>query len=566
MVLFRTSMVTSLVSDSLFPGIFGLPADEEVRRSAFFVLTSEGRGWVSADGSLSWRPSLSKIEESLANRHAERLALMPDAATADCVGLGTEPGEAPVLVAIHVADHLAEAEALFDRQPDERHYDLLTAAGVRYRGGEPAGTYWRARFVNELPTHLLAGALSGFQRTGLCNAFFLKHGRVDDALVDGLRRAAGARIKTARSTALAVVCRMASRIRHTPVTMTCVPPAADAPSAYGDIVPAGFVLAALETSAEREQPAVAAAATLVRRYLDRHRVSGLWSFHAGGLPTATDSALTLLGFGGGDDIEQLEQFSDGAGGYLPQLSAPARDERHMERTPDIEHWCQSDLGTTCLIRALRSGAGLASRTPLDWLRRRFTNRSTLYFANPYLTDWALALAIQHDADAADLRDRLSAEVSNSVNPDGSFGQYDRMLSTALAVLTLGLIGAGGPRLRSSQLWLATQLAEPGFGPPATPFYSTQRMVDTSRGQLRGPTVLRCNGQWHALTVYEDSRRAIVASLAAQALAMPADGADHAVAEAAAHPRYRATSLSSYVEQFALPPYLEAHGARGTSGA
>ncbi|MGE0041724.1 MAG: hypothetical protein AB7V01_11115 [Vicinamibacterales bacterium] len=555
-VMFRASMVRSLVDPALIPAMFGLPADPGAATGSFIVLTSAGCGFASADGGpLPWVAGAGADQPSLAVRWARQIRLLPEVATADCVGIGALPGAAPVVLAVDVRDGLGAATALFEARPDERDYGLLRAVGVRPAGGEPAGDHWRARFTNELPQHLLAAAVSRFSRTHHCNQFFLQHGRIDGTLAAGLASAASGRVVEARQRALGMALRIALAARQAPMPMTAVPVGPAAAYPYGDVVPFGFLLAAI-AGARRESPSLDAATTLVRRHLDAARAGGLWPFHRGGLPTATDSALVLLGRGGADEVERLERFNDGAGAYVPQLWAAERDEARMQWTPQVDHWCQPDFGTTCLARALRAREGLPERTPLAWLEAGFARRSALYFANPYLVDWALALAVARDPAAGGLRARLAAEILAGADAEHGFGAYDHALSTALAVLALGALGVGSRAVRLAQVRLAELTGASGFGPPPTPFYSTERVVEHAGGVIRGRGVLRVGDEWHALTLYEDGFRAVVASLVAQALAVPADPfTDDPAPAGPVHPRYRARSAEAYVAGFALPPYI-----------
>lgn len=552
-------MIRTIVDPGLIPTVFSLDREGAVEESAFLVLTSAGRGVARAeDGSLSWTASGEAGGGSLAERWAGRLALVPDLASADCVGIGARPGRPPVVLSLRVRDGVADADALFEREPDRTHYDLLSAVGVRYLSGEPAGACWRARFRNELPRHLLAAALSGFSRTGHCNDFFLDHGQIDERLAAGLVVAAAGRIRDAHAHTLTIVLRLAVAARRQSLPMTCVPASPDVPLPFGNVVPLGFLLAAAEgdrTGGEKAQ----AVAILLRRHLDGLRCEGLWPFHRGHLPTATDSALVLIGHRGVAEIEALERFNDGSGFYLPQLTASARDGLHMAATSETEHWCQGDLGTTSLVRALRAGAGLAPRTPLARLARTFDARGSLFFANPYLMDWALALALEHDPEGEALRDRLRREILASANADGSFGAFDQALSTALAILALRALGVRHRPVLRAQVRLAELVGAHGCGVASTPFYSTRRLTESAAGLIRGRGILRVGEEWHALSLYEDTHRMVVSALASQALDVPATAEEGAAADASAaspHPRYRAASAEAYVAGFALPPYIK----------
>jgi hypothetical protein len=303
---------------------------------------------------------------------------------------------------------------------------------------------------------------------------------------------------------------------------------------------------------------VKAASVLADRFLSGHRVGNLWPFHHGGLPTATDSALVLLGRKNAQAIEALEEFSDGAGGYLPQLSSDEGDALHMRREEATQHWRQADFVTTCLVRALRRSAGMVPGAPVGWLAKRFDRRAGLFFANPYLVDWALALAIAGDEDAAQLRYSLSLEILSSRNADGSFGRFDEPLSTATAIAALAALGHRSRAICVAQLQLLGWLEAQGHGPATTPFFSSRSLAsDATHGVIRGRGLLAVGKCWHALSLYEDTHRMVLDAFVILALQAPSDPGDPVIAPLAApHPRYLARKPSVYVEGFALPPYLE----------
>lgn len=558
-VLFRTRAFIAFTSAEQLGRMFGLPIGVDIAASACVALTSAGKCLTfAADGPWTWPLGAPKFSAAAATPDcfAERLSTLPAAERADCLAFGQLAGFPPVVMSLAIEDGVATAEALFDRPPPDDHYDLLAAVGVRYLGGVPRGCNWRARFENRLSQHLLAGALSGFARTGHCNRFFLQHGRIDDTLAAGLVAAAAARVEGGLNAAVASAVALALSARRTELAMTCVPPAPQSPYPFGDLVPLGVLAYALRSMARR-MLAAEAAASLCDRYLARHRIGHLWSFHRGRLPTATDSALILLYQANVDGVDALERFADGAGGYVPQLSNAEGDAWHMQESAALQHWCRSDFGTTCLVRALRNAAGLEQRTPTIWLENWFERRAALFFANPYLVDWVLALAIGDGAAARHLRNRLTTEILASANDDGSFGRFDKPLSTALAIVALATLGHQSRAIRLAQLWLIGALEPQGRGPVTTPFYSTQRLpAAASAAAMRGRGILAVDGQWHALSLYEDTHRMVLTAFTVLALQAPCDARERALAPAAApHPRYLAPSVDRYVEAFALPPYI-----------
>ncbi|HEX5454144.1 MAG TPA: hypothetical protein VFX06_10145 [Stellaceae bacterium] len=553
--IFNLNDVLAIAPATIVRQMFFLPEGQDVAPYSHIALTAAGGvlaprlegALCRPEGGAPIAPAAG--EDTLRDRY-EALLRPLSWDDAMCLGLGRAAPFPPVAMAVERLEDHAVATAVLAARPSTAHFELLEACGVRFLGCDQEGNFFRARFRNALDVHLFSGMLAAFGRTGNCNRFFLRHADIDAQLAAGLIGAGRARVAAARAGAYAVLARLAAEARRGPLAMTCVSPGA-APAPYGDLVPLGFLARALAASAERPHQA---AAELVRRHLRARSEDGLWAFHSGGLPTATDSSLVLLGVGDQDAVERLERFGDGGGGYLPQRAAAVRRPGYMQMTEANRHWCQPDLATTCLVRALRRNAGLSEKTPLCSLERAFDRRSGLFFANPHLMDWVFALAIRDDPDASELRDRLCAEMRASARPDYSFGGYDVALSTALAILTLAALGARGRLLHCAQVRLAGLIGETGQWPAATPFYSTLAGFPDAVGQ---PGLLRPG---HALSLYEDTCRIIVTSLVALALGEICDPALRDLptgdGEEAA-PRYRCTSVGDYVSRFALPPYLAA---------
>jgi hypothetical protein len=554
MVLFRLDAIRPLADDARIRAMYYLPDDLDLAPYSHVVLTSAGRLLGPKEGETLFLIGIEGITESpapddsLYRRHRARLTVFPPD-EADCVGFGMKGNLPPVLLHLTVREGYGEARAILRREPVREHYELLRAVGVEYLGGEHEGGYFVASFRNKLPVHLQAGALAHFSRTGNCNGFFLNHGEIDSELESGLMRASEDRTKAGFSRALAACALLAKRATTEPLAMTCQPPPPAAPFPYGDLVPLGFLLRALNLVPEGP---LSGARHFVEQKLLAAQSSGLWAFHTGRLVTATDSVLILMGLAEPSSVESLERFADGSGGYYPQLWSETKEPGRMLRTEAVSHWCQTDFATTCLVRGLRASAGLDERTRLAYLEHNFANRAGLYFANPYLVDWALAGAIRRDEAAGALKARLLDEVVASRNEDFSFGQYDVALSTSLAILTMGALGFRGRTMRMAQIRLIEMVGPSGVWPESTPFYST---LSTVRQTLR-PQLVEVAGTVHELSLYYDTHRIIGTALAAEALGEPCSPELHDIrAHGDAHPRYGCPNQAQYVAKFALPSYV-----------
>jgi hypothetical protein len=583
MVLFDLRAIRQLTDDAIVREMYHLPEGIDLEPSSHVVLTSHGRFLASQTKSWLSEPNLGKgwspqmIKSSLAERFSQQLALFP-VDEAHCLGLGEKSPFAPVLLHIKInPEGYGEAQAIFEQEPSREHYELLQAVGVKFLGGETKGNYYVAQFRNRLPVHIHAGILSHFSRTGHCNLFFLQQGNIDSLLEEGLLKAAEVRIKFAKNRACQAVAKLATEAcLDSNLGMTCQPPAPAQSFAYGNLVPLGFVFKALNVAiSSNTEPDILEADQTLRKFLEDNRQEKLWAFQTGRLVTATDSALILQGFDDEDAVQALEIFADGRGGYYPQLWSSEEEPGKMLFEDSCRHWCQTDYATTCIIRGLQLRAGLPTKTSIDYLEGGFARRSGLYFANPYLVDYALACGIENDSTAEFLRQKLLNEILASMNEDYSFGNYDLAFSTALAILCMASLGFRGRTLRSAQLRLLDFMDSGGMFPVATPFYSSLRIAPkipsknllglllthnlASGGQQK--QIRQVQGEYHSISLYIDTCQMISTSVAALALAQnyfpeqyDLDWRKSSIQDI--HPRYQCSNHCEYIAKFALPYYLQ----------
>ncbi|WGV27151.1 hypothetical protein [Halotia branconii] len=589
MVLFNLSPIRHLANEDTIKAMYHLPMEIDLTAYSHVVLASSGRFLASADQSRlveavsgkGW--SRESIRHSLFDRFAKQLALFP-VDEADCLGLGEQLDiYPPVLLHIKIQEGIGHAQAIFEREPTKEHYELLQAVGVKFLGGEAKEGYYLAQFQNRLPVHIHAGILSHFSRTAHCNLFFLQHGNIDPPLENGLLKAAEGRITWARNLSIKTLTKLALKTSDRSLAMICQSPPPNPSFPYGDLVPLGFLLNALNTAtnfSETLDNSIAQstidARQVLSQFLLNQRQDHLWAFHSNRLVTATDSALILQGFNDPNAVEALERFADGLGGYYPQLWSIDEQPKKMVLDQSCRHWCQSDYATTCMVKALRQEAKLETKTPADYLTVGMANRSGLYFANPYLVDWVLARAICHDQSesAALLRQQLLSEVLASLNADYSFGKYDVALSTALGILIMAALGFRGRTMRAAQIRLLEFIDTQGRWPITIPFYSSLRLdpeiptkdllelsminafvPKTSIHQQR--QVRNIQNQYHGISLYWDVHRCISTSLAFLALSEPCSPTQQDLPDKLqdVHPRYLCDRHCEYIAKFALPPYL-----------
>ena len=516
-VAFRLDALRPFADAALLRAMFALPETWQDGADTHVVLTPAGPLLVDGQGvvRVAARPTepLAPVRgPSLATRFAASLALLPEE-DGDCLGVGQLPGQPPVVLHVRIDGVVGHASAWFGAAPSGERLDLLRSVGVEWVDThEVGGGAVVVRFRNRLDRHLTAGILAGFRRTDHCNMFFLQQGRPDGAIEQGLVSAAADRIRYAADKAMSRLRALAERSVHTPLALRCLPPPPAVEEPYGDLVPLGFLLAACP-----HEP--------LRSVVAAHGRDGLWSYHRGGLATAMDTGFVALGIADGRTVHALDAFEGPDGGSYAQRWADTPTPGAMLRTPANAHWCQEDFVTTCLVEAVRREHGQPARAGvLAWLDRRYANRHSVFVANPFLVDWALArAAVGPDADAnadgpaAELARRLRTDLLAAQNPDGTFGRFDRGLSTALAALAVARLGVRGKPLLMAQLALADLIDAEGAAPTATPFFSALLEPPASL-QDRSATASEPEpGRGYSVTYYRDVHAIISTALTALAL-------------------------------------------------
>ena len=582
MVLFNLSAVRNITEDITVREMFFLPTDTKLDLYSHAILTSQGGFLAPCEGTQLINSSSKNVysigntETSLHERFSSQVTMFP-VDEADCLGMGEKSPFPPVLLHLKINSGYGEAKAVFEQKPDQKDYELLRAVGVKFLGGYQEGSYYIAEFRNRLPVHIHSGILAHFNRTGNCNLFFLQHGNIDSQLKEGLIKASESRVNWAKNLCFQKVAQLSHQACHQSMAMTCQPPLSVKSFACGDLVPLGFILKALNAATDSS---ISTVRQELSSFLLNKRQDGLWSFHTDGLITSTDSVLVLQGFNNPEAVEALEIFAEDCGSYhprgshtyCPQLSSEDEQPGKMLVNDRNRHWCQSDYTTTCLVKALRKEAGLTTKTTTNYLAAGFETRSGLFFANPYMVDWALASALNNDESATELKQKLLAEILATINDDYSFGVYDVALSTAFAILSLAILGCRGRILRLAQLRLLEFIEPKGNLPLCTPFYSTlvidRKLIPSN--QLfklslrdRRQQLVTIHDQYHGISYYDDSHRMIITAVTALALSQNCDPniiSDTNLTEMTqmdSHPRYKCLNHSEYITKFALPPYLSA---------
>lgn len=556
LVLFEIEGFKSVANEEVMVDMYFLNKDVTLSEFNYVILTNEGRylskanvqGFIHGE---TLEPYSYNGEDNLYSAYSE-LLVDYKVNDAQSFAVAEDPEFGKVLLYIQLKDGLAYSEGLFKNPPTQEMYEFLQAVGVRYVGGQQHDESFRAQFVNQLSTHIMSGTINDYSRTDNCNVFFFRHGRIDAFLKDGLFTAAQKRIAITLNRVKDDLKQVAHSCMNEKLSMTWLPPQGNETFPFGDLVPKGFVNRALKNVGETQIQ------SKLEADIFNKKLRGLWTFETDDLETSTDSVLVLQSVKDENAARQLDQFFDGKNGLYPQLWATEPKPGEMVYDPRKRHWCQADIATTAYAIALQKKNGLEVATEMvDFVIDSFDQRSDLYFANPYMIDWIYAQTLTQLEGTQDLQAKLKYELLNSLNEDYSFGQFDKVLSSAFGVLALLELGYEGNVISALQLHIINHYYQEKNG-KNIPFYSS---LINDEEKTEGRTV-KVNDFVLDLSLHEDSHDMIYVSIVAMALnhqILPENLKENTLEfiENEPHGRYASSTIQNYVEQYALKPYMRA---------
>ncbi len=539
-VAFHLPSVREVADDDQIRGMYFLDESVDLDSIEAIAMAPGGASMLLKDGTVRLPPACPRSQESgpsLLDSHAEELRHLEPLGRL-CIGVGRIAGLPPVALALDFENGFARGAAVLRSEPRGGGLDLLSAIGVGILSTTTLSDgRVRVELENRLAAHLDAARLSQYRRTGNCNRFFLSHGEADGDLERGLVEAARARIAAGRERLATATIEVATRALDESLALHQRPPGATETKPYGDLVPLGFLGAALiavRDAGGGEADAAAKTLTRLRTHVDSHRRHGLWGYSRGCIPTSTDTALVALA-GLDPDFDALESLRGDSGGFIPQAVTTEGGGDAMRRTPATAHWEEEDIPTTALVEAMRLDAGLDPIIDARWLLQRFRKWGGLYFTPPTMGLWALArfasrlperpaaASTEEEPDIAwdgELRSVLIRMVHAARRVRESGSDLDPVLRESLGILALAELGAADRFALSGQVRvLAAWERDEGV---ETPFHSTLiRRPARDFGELMSmqadPSTAFLYDTAHAVTLYEDPHRLVVTALACLAL-------------------------------------------------
>ncbi len=556
MVLFNLDAIKEIATEETIKKMYFLNEAIDISSHSYVVLTSQGRYLApkKETADLFHGENLVDYAYTGPDTLKTRFARVQDKFAIDSVdtlAYGQDDEYGDVFLFVKIDGSTAHATSLFTNEPSQQHYELLPAIGVNYKGGKFKGDVFVAEYENLLPVHIESAIFADFTRTDSCNYFFFKHGNIDANLFKGLSMAVQGRAKRQRAKAELLLAEVAERALIEKLAMSWLPPEGNEKFPFGDLVPLGFVSRALKKTGLTELQ------ERVEKRLLEKKLRGLWSFEMDDLETSIDSALVMQGLNDAKAASLIEKFSDGTGGYYPQLWSMNPVAGEMQFVPEKRHWCQTDLAPTALIYALRRKAGFEPEVKTEqYLLDNFNIRSGLYFANPFLVDWTFAQGLSYINKANNYKELLCKEILAALNSDGSAGKFDHVLSSAFACLALNEAGYRGKAIESIQTFIALNY-ERHLNGSSIPFYSSLITGDKS---FKGRKV-SVNGYDLALSFHEDSYNMVYLAAVVMALNLdkPSGQNENDFVEHIPTPlRYTCKTHLEYIEMAALIPYMNAN--------
>ena len=560
-VSFHLPTVRSVATDDQVRGMYFLPEETNLDAIEAIAMAPGGAAMLLKDGSIRLPPRCPVTQpeqQSLLETHAAELDMLGNLGFL-CIGIGRIPGLPPVALALDFDDGFARGAAVFSSAPKGDGLELLAAIGARILETEPLEDgRVLVHLETRLETHLDAARLSGYRRTGNCNQFFLTHGSATGNIEHGLIEASRVRIAAGRERLAEAVIERASKAIDEGLSLQMRAPGQSSTVPYGDLVPLGFLAAALRRIGESDGPHSNAARTVlanVIEHIEQHRASGFWGYSRGCIPTSTDTSLVALS-GVMPDFEALDQLRGPTGGFTPQRCSETGEDFTMQRSAATAHWEEEDVPTTALLESLRIDNGLASKVDAKWFLARFPRWGGLYFNSPMFGLWGMsrissrlgpwepleadthdepgrkespeaALERQHRSELHTLRSIIIRMLAAQRTADGGFGRFDPMLNNSLAVLACEELGVLDRAATIAQLQILDAWEHPRS--TETPFHSTLALprpgtFEAMMQQQQLPASALLHEYVHQVSTYEDPHRLITTALACLALHIDADPA------------------------------------------
>ncbi|MHA1378169.1 MAG: hypothetical protein ACTSRG_07285 [Candidatus Helarchaeota archaeon] len=408
---------------------------------------------------------------------------------------------------------MAEGYGVFKNLPNTQNYPILSAVGITFKGISNFLGRNYVHFRNYIYMHTEdSGNLTNFTRTGFCPEFFAQEGEIEGDLELSLRNVTRMRAMDAAEKGIQYINNdiiLRNLSSDFPILIKNMTSGTNKRS--GNIAPYGSILKVLEIYNSTNSTYNASTYKL-KEWLINTQNHDLWGFHEGYIATSLDSSLVFEGLTNDTAINATQIFRTGTGGFIAQLNDSRYPYYSMDVIEENNFWMNEDFGTTAYCYYFLNSINKKNITTLNFLINNYENRSSMWIANPYYIDYITAKALFNQTGASNLIQDLINKTLINRNSDGTWGNFDKVLSTSFAILTLSELNYSGIEVDIGKLKLVQMQNQNGSWDSSDLYFSA-----LYKGKEGSPNNLCVNGGYYDLTLYEDIDQIVTSSWAVLAL-------------------------------------------------
>jgi len=421
---------------------------------------------------------------------------------------------------VTIKNGIGFATAVFSVLPSTKNYDLLEVIGISYYGYTSINNYYYLNFTSNILIHVGAGELMNFTHTQKCVDFFINGAVITPESEISLRQVIRARAEQVGSIGANFLFNSIKNRELYTSPLLAENVSMGTSDRFGNIASYGIVAKALQRYNLNSSK--------IRQWLIAHQKYGLWGFHAGPVNTsivcsgtnapvevdAIDSALVFEGLFNLSSIALLDIYRRPSGGFTAQLNDTG-GPYSMNSSNQIWFWCQEDYGVTANAFYFLNNLSLSNSSILEYLKLHFNERCSMWLANPYYIEYLTARALKNQTGTAIYLQNITQKILNETNLDGSWGNYDKALSTAFAILTLKELNYTGLELDRGLLQLIKMQQANGNWNSSDIYFSA-----LDRGLTNLYKSININGEYFDYILYKDIDSIITTSYCILALSNP----------------------------------------------
>jgi len=375
------------------------------------------------------------------------------------LGISRTRGTKPITLAIEFnREQKGNGYAIFPFFSGDYDYSLLKIVGVTYRGFEKLDDgRFIVKFDIDIKRHLNSGRVFGYKKGGMCSMFFRERGDIN-AVKASIKETLKNMVSYTEGKALDFLTKKIDASLFKPLFFR-YEDGRKQMEPHGEIAPFGFIFRAIK------EYGIKGSHTYIEK-MKSFQENGLYSWNRGTPKTPADTCLALEAVDTPPSENFIKKF------WISGRGLSAGRLCSEENTPPLgaRFWCEPDLPFSACI-----GYFLPDPSPLKTDIIRIIKNSlpssefSIFIANPYLARYYIARLIKKDTQSCGY---LVSKTLGEQNEDGSWGSYDTVISTALAILTLNECDYYGQEIGIGLSYLFHNQNQDGGFQNSTIFYAS----------------------------------------------------------------------------------------------